>query len=240
MQMTRVDSCVCFIASLVSAGILVNSGILLGSGHFMEQYSTMATQAERRAQTRKKLLSAAKTLFEEQGFEVTLIDQVIKLANVAKGTFYQHFDSKLEILIALEREAGRGKTREALAAIENGAPALPILASYLESLAEWFTGREKIAEAMILSSLSRIGDEATHHPELSGRGFIHAVLKAAQRQGTIREDADAWELTGMVGGFITSAVLYWSRHPQAGPLSELLARSLALFLDGAQTKEVTR
>jgi len=179
----------------------------------------MATQAERRAQTREKLLSAAKTLFEKQGFEATLIEQVIKKANVAKGTFYQHFDSKLEILIALEREAGRGRTREALAAIEAGAPALPILESYLESLAGWFTARG--------------------HPELSGRGFIHAVLKAAQQQGTIRKDADTWELTGMVGGFITGSVLYWSRNPQADPLNKMLNRALTLFLEGAQTREVT-
>ncbi|MCF6256038.1 MAG: TetR/AcrR family transcriptional regulator [Gammaproteobacteria bacterium] len=199
----------------------------------------MATQAERRAQTHEKLLNAAKTLFEKQGFEATLIDQVVKKANVAKGTFYQHFDSKLEILIALEREAGRGKTREALAAIEAGVPALPILESYLESLAGWFTAREKIAEAMILSSLSRVDSETTRHPELSGRGFIHAVLKAAQQQGTIRKDADAWELTGMVGGFITGSVLYWSRQPQADPLNKMLKRALTLFLEGAQTREVT-
>jgi len=104
----------------------------------------MATQAERRAQTREKLLNAAKTLFEKQGFEATLIDQVVKKANVAKGTFYQHFDSKLEILIALEREAGRGKTREALAAIEAGVPALPILESYLESLADGLLHGKKL------------------------------------------------------------------------------------------------
>lgn len=200
----------------------------------------MATQAERRAQTREKLLSAAKKLFEKQGFEVTLIEQIIKVANVAKGTFYQHFDSKLEILIALEREAGRGRTREALAAIEAGAPALPILESYLESLAEWFEAREKIAEAMILSSLGRTGGEDICHPELSGRGFIHAVLKAAQQQGTIREDADTWELTGMVGSFIAGAVLYWSRNPQAGQLSQLLKRSLKWFLEGALAREVRR
>jgi len=197
----------------------------------------MATQAERRAQTRKKLLSAAKTLFEEQGFEATLIDQIIKLANVAKGTFYQHFDSKLDVLIALEREAGRDRIREALAAIEAGAPALPVLENYLESLGGWFEAREKIAGAMILSSLGKTGGENSHHPELSGRGFIHAVLKAAQQQGMIREDADAWELTGMVGGFIAVSVLCWSRNPQVGQLSELLKRSLKLFLEGAQTRK---
>jgi len=200
----------------------------------------MATQAERRTQTREKLINAAQTLFERQGFEATSIDQIIRLANLAKGTFYQHFESKLELLLALEREAGRDKTRAALAAIAAGAPALPILEEYLQSLAEWFEARERIAEAMILSSLSKTHDERACHPELSGRGFIHAVLEAAQRQGTIRQDVDTWELTGMVGGFLTVTVLGWSRNPQPGHLSTALKRSLKLFLEGAQTQKAAQ
>jgi len=196
----------------------------------------MATQAERRAETREKLLSAAKTLFEEQSYEPTSVDQIIKLANVAKGTFYQHFESKLEVLIALEREAGRDRTRQALSAIEAGAAALPVLENYMESLADWFEAREKIAEAMILSSLSKTDNETSYDPELSSRGFIHAVLQAAQQQKTIRQDADTWELTGMIGGFITVCVICWSRNPQAGQLSQSLKRCLTLFLQGAQTQ----
>ena len=97
--------------------------------------------------------------------------------------------------------------------------------------------REKIAEAMILSSLSRTNDKTAGHPELSGRGFIHAVLDAAQQQGTIRRDTDAWDLTGMVGGFITVSVLRWSRNPRPGQLNKQLKRCLKLFLEGAKTEK---
>jgi len=200
----------------------------------------MATQAARRAQTRRKLIHTAKKLFEKQGFEATSVDQLIKLANVAKGTFYQHFKTKLDVLIALEREANRDGARTALAAISEGAPALPILEKYLESLAEWFEAREKIAEALTLSSLTRTSDETTTHPELSSRGFIHAVLESAQKQGTIREDTDAWELTRLVGGFIAVSVIAWSRNPQPGLLIDAFKGSLRLFLEGAWSKEAAQ
>jgi len=194
----------------------------------------MASQAERRAQTRDKLINAAKKLFEKQGFDATSIDQIIGRANVAKGTFYQHFDTKLKVLIAMEREAGRDRAQAALKAITDGAPALPILETYLQSLAGWFEGREKIAEALVLSSLSKPNDETISHPALSSRGFIHAVLEAAQKQGSIREDMDAWELTVMVGGFITVSVIGWSRDPQPGQLGASFKRLLKLFLEGAR------
>ncbi len=48
-----------------------------------------------------ELMNAAQTLFFEQGFEATTVNQIVQLANVAKGTFYHYFASKNEILAAL-------------------------------------------------------------------------------------------------------------------------------------------
>jgi len=194
----------------------------------------MATQQERKTKTRLAIMKKARRLFEKHGFNETSLDQLITAANVAKGTFYQHFNTKLEVLIALEREAGRGRAKAALAEIAEGLPVIPIVEKYLESLAEWFEAREKIAEIVILSSLSQPDDKFTCDPELSTRSFIHNALDAAQKQGDIRMDADAWELTALVLGFITVSILGWSRNPQPGKLRIAFKRSMKLFLEGAQ------
>ena len=53
----------------------------------------------RRAQkTRGKLLEAARTLFTEQGIELTSIDDITRRADVGKGTFYYHFTNREEII----------------------------------------------------------------------------------------------------------------------------------------------
>jgi AcrR family transcriptional regulator len=53
----------------------------------------------RRAQrTRSKLLDAARTLFTEQGIEMTSIDDITRRADVGKGTFYYHFTNREEIV----------------------------------------------------------------------------------------------------------------------------------------------
>lgn len=53
----------------------------------------------RRAQrTRAKLLEAARTLFTEQGIELTSIDDITRRADVGKGTFYYHFTNRDEIV----------------------------------------------------------------------------------------------------------------------------------------------
>ena len=50
---------------------------------------------------RDELMAAAEALFLEKGFAATSVDEIVRLADVAKGTFYLHFRSKDDILIAL-------------------------------------------------------------------------------------------------------------------------------------------
>ena len=46
----------------------------------------------------RELLSAAYKLFISRGIEKTSIDDIVKMANVGKGTFYLYFKDKYEIL----------------------------------------------------------------------------------------------------------------------------------------------
>jgi AcrR family transcriptional regulator len=54
---------------------------------------------EKRARTRAQLLAAAYALFARQAVESVTVDDVVKEAGVAKGTFYVHFED-LEALTA--------------------------------------------------------------------------------------------------------------------------------------------
>lgn len=56
------------------------------------------TRSDRRmVRNRKALLNAAEKLIAEQGFERVTIDEIAQTADLAKGTFYNHFDDKNEI-----------------------------------------------------------------------------------------------------------------------------------------------
>jgi AcrR family transcriptional regulator len=59
----------------------------------------------RKARTRASLLSAARTLFAKQGFEHTAIADITDRADLGVGSFYNHFDSKEDMLAALLEQA---------------------------------------------------------------------------------------------------------------------------------------
>src|ERR1700712_3957347 len=59
------------------------------------------TQADRRADTRGRLLRAAAELFASQGYDAVSVDEVAAAADRSSGALYAHFGSKQGLLKAL-------------------------------------------------------------------------------------------------------------------------------------------
>ena len=61
----------------------------------------MATQGERRAGTRQRLLDAAAELFAERGIDGSSVDAIAERAERTSGAVYDHFGGKEGLLFAL-------------------------------------------------------------------------------------------------------------------------------------------
>jgi len=59
------------------------------------------TQAERRADTRARLLASARRTFARDGYHATSLDRVSAHAGCTKGALYDHFGSKAGLFLAL-------------------------------------------------------------------------------------------------------------------------------------------
>jgi len=60
---------------------------------------------KRAKRTRKKLKKAALDVFSEKSVDATTVEEITEKADVGKGTLYQHFEDKEEIVITLVQEA---------------------------------------------------------------------------------------------------------------------------------------
>jgi AcrR family transcriptional regulator len=80
-----------------------------------------ATRSER-DDTRRSLLDAAAKLIAERGYRGTTVNDVVARAGLSKGTFYWHFKSKHDLLLAVLEERFDRPVRE-LAELLKSAPA---------------------------------------------------------------------------------------------------------------------
>jgi AcrR family transcriptional regulator len=75
----------------------------------------VATQAERREETRARLIAAAATVFAERGVEGASVDAIAEEAGRTSGALYAHFGSKEGLLIEL-LESWRNEVSAAISA----------------------------------------------------------------------------------------------------------------------------
>jgi AcrR family transcriptional regulator len=75
-------------------------------------------QARRRERTRARLVEAARAVFARQGVDATRINDITEEADVGFGSFYNYFESKDAIVVAVveqaAREAGQANDRASL------------------------------------------------------------------------------------------------------------------------------
>jgi len=77
------------------------------------------------------ILDAADRLFYRQGYNATGINQIIEESGVAKGSLYQHFESKTDLLVAyVERNHERWYNRLTARIDEASHPRERLLATF--------------------------------------------------------------------------------------------------------------
>jgi AcrR family transcriptional regulator len=91
-----------------------------------------------RASARDRLLTAASQLFQETGIQATGVDALIKSAGVAKATFYRHFPSKDDLVIAWLTDP-RTRWLEGVRdqAEADGATPAEVISRFFEAVTDW-------------------------------------------------------------------------------------------------------
>jgi AcrR family transcriptional regulator len=67
--------------------------------------AAVGRQARRKAETRQRLLVAARELFVARGYDATRPQDIARAADLATGTFYLHFADKREAFLAFTEQA---------------------------------------------------------------------------------------------------------------------------------------
>jgi AcrR family transcriptional regulator len=185
---------------------------------------------------RRRLLATATRLFYAEGIRAVGIDRIIAEAGVAKATFYNHFPSKDDLVLAYVEEQDR-LGREAVAALPKQRPR-EMIAAILGRISDAAVACD-YRGCPFLSTAAEYPDPASPVRQAidARRAWYHAVLhQLLAEDGDQAPSVTASLLVALSDGLLEAAYL---DDPESIPslVSEALAR---LLVRSRSTREPNR
>ncbi|MEM7358424.1 MAG: TetR/AcrR family transcriptional regulator [Pseudomonadota bacterium] len=138
----------------------------------------MATQAERRAATRAKLISTSREHFARNGFDDTHTNDILDDIGLSRGALYHHFGSKQELFEAVFLAAS---VESVDYAISKGADGENALESLISSCMAWLrvVRQPEVASILIDQGPRVLGWKRAR--ELEGKTSFKPMRQALER-----------------------------------------------------------
>jgi AcrR family transcriptional regulator len=196
----------------------------------------MGRREEKKDATRQQILSAATELFPVKGFEATSIDDIVEKANVVKGTFYYHFKSKDELLLALRQSSLAASAKHVTQSLANGTSPLSILFELFGERASWTEQNPEMARVFFMHRLSQllVNDRLENHfAPGSFPALIADVVSAGQLQGELRTDINHQELSRIMLSLFVQSQIAWLSGDRSRSSQATVEQWLSMLLEGA-------
>lgn len=193
---------------------------------------------QKKAQTHQKITDAAIELFERQGYETTTVQQITKCAAVAKGTFFNYFASKEDLVMELQ---GKVILKQFEFVTGKPGPIIPRLLTLLVEHARSFPLNQSATRALLqgMFSSSKVRRaQAERCVELS-KCFV-PVIEHAQKQGEIRGDLSAETISQIAVQTYFGVLMSWSMEDGTSKLCDQIALTFELFIHGIQGESIMK
>lgn len=177
----------------------------------------------KKAQTRERIYRAALKLFAERGLAATTVDEIVAVADVAKGTFFNYFGSK-EQIFGLFVEIQLGKLAEAAQEARKAERSIrDVLHRAFDRLGMEVSRSPLLARALVAAIL---GNDTVRETVAAGmaeaRQLLAEILCLGQKRGQVTRHRSTRAMSLAFQKALFGALVLWAIRPQA---------SLATFLD---------
>lgn len=179
---------------------------------------------------RDRLYEAALSLFREQGYESTTVDQITRRAGLAKGTFFNYFPTKDAVLRFMGvREIGR---LGAATLAGGSASAIGNLKRFMIALAGSME-RDRALVGLIFRKGLTVPELLTGDAGgFSIRPTVSLLIRRAQNMAEIDPRLDPDILTAMLDALYLQQLVYWCESTAPYSLAERLTGVVDLLMMG--------
>jgi AcrR family transcriptional regulator len=185
---------------------------------------------EKRAETRRKVYEAALAVFRRDGVDCA-VDEIARRAGVSRGTFYFHFPTKDDVLLARMRETEDGIVA-AIAAVPEDAPLSQMLDAISTEMARAWEPDPTLLPDVACAALRLAAMAPFDQRSITLRHLMSVRFQAAQLRGELLAILPAEVLSDIYLANTLGGLLGWFGH-QETPLKVVLDGVAVLFTRGA-------
>ncbi|MFD9903743.1 TetR/AcrR family transcriptional regulator [Streptomyces sp. NPDC059063] len=182
---------------------------------------------------RERLYSAAVELFVEKGYDHTSIDEIAERADVARGTFFNYFQRKEDIISAWGE---RRRTALMTGLDAKGASHPGSIAQLQQCMAVLVRINEEEPQltTAMLTAWVKAGRPILEEPYAAE--VFARIIESGVHQGELSPGMPPISVGNVLRDVYLGALYRWAHHPSDGSLDEELQQILRLLLDGMTAK----
>jgi AcrR family transcriptional regulator len=188
-------------------------------------------RARKSSESRSRIIECAAELFVARGYEGTTMDDIGECADVSRGTVFNYFPRKEDLVLAwFDRR--RTVITDVLAPSKDGQQDTPdLLRRAFRTLARIFKDDPKNGRAMVRAWLHAGGPLLT--PDSDTAGLFAAAIRAGQLRGDMSREVDPHRAGRLLFDAYSGVLYRWvtSEH-QREDLEKSLLAVLELLLQG--------
>jgi AcrR family transcriptional regulator len=188
----------------------------------------------KKRELRTRIYETARQLFLEHGFEATTVAEIAEAADVAQGTFFNHFSSKQAVLAEITSEVSDHLHGLVDAQLARPVSALERIAGFADAVADELSRARELARDVVIELMQSGARSGEAYPYLAG---VHApfteMLRDGQAKEEVRSDLDPAFLAEIVVGGLNVSVTSWLADP-AYPIEKRLRQTAAFLTEAIQ------
>lgn len=183
------------------------------------------------ADTRTKLIAAARKAFGEQGYADASMDELTAAAGLTRGALYHHFGGKPGLLEAvieqIDAEMAQRLAGIAATALSRWEALVQENIGYIELALE-----PEVQRIMLRDGPAVLGDPANWPGALACIASIRRHIEQLQDEGVVRDEIDAEAAARMISGASTDAAMWIANSADPAATSRRAIPAFKAMLEG--------
>ena len=202
----------------------------------IEVKNVMKLRDKQKAEVKSAIVRAGEVLFRTKGFTETTIEEITSTAGVARGTFYNYFQTKEDLALEILYETEELATKQVDDFFATTLGTDHQIQAIIANAVEWTLNRPELVLVAMLEKMKRgLTPEYPKGPLL--RRMITEAFERGQNAGVITRERRPEELAHDIDGLYIVYMVRWYHYGQQDDLLSALLSAVNTYLSGALIKQ---